>query len=54
MVGLPIAANIAVVVNGVKRGFVLESIDLDEKRDALALSIGREIVDSIWQEVEGK
>lgn len=44
--------KIAVHIGDVKRGFVLEGIDFTEKRDSLALRIGRAVVDGIYEEAE--
>lgn len=45
--------QVTVSVNGVKHGFTINHIDLDGKRNKLALEVGRVVVDAIWQASEG-
>ena len=46
-------ATITVAVRGREFNFTLENIDLDENRNDFALRVGRAVVDSIWEGVEG-
>lgn len=46
-------AKITVEVDGVRRGLLVEDVDLDSNRNDLALEVGLRIVDAIWFEMEG-
>lgn len=47
-------AQISIKYKGREANFVLRDVDLDEKRDKLALEVGRSIVDAAWSLEEGK
>lgn len=47
-------ANIYVTVNGRGSQFVLRDMDFDEKRDKLALEVGRAVIDAAYSLEGGK
>lgn len=47
-------AKVSLEYRGRKAGFVVQNLDFDAKRDALALKIGRLIVDAAWALEEKK
>lgn len=46
-------AKITVTVGDEKFGLEMKSIDFDQSRDDMALSLGRTIVDAIYASTEG-
>lgn len=47
-------AIITVAAGGSSQTFELRAVDFDQKRDGAALSIGRPIIDYIYNSTEGK